>query len=76
MNEIYNETKPLYLDTDASGIGLSAALLQTRDGTSCLQDSTPDNTILHPKAFASKTLTSIEYRYSNIEKEALGILLI
>ena len=24
----YNETKPLYLQTDASGIGLGAALLQ------------------------------------------------
>ena len=28
-----NETEPLYLETDMSGIGLGAALLQTRDGT-------------------------------------------
>ena len=41
-----NETKPLYLETDASGIGLNAALLQTRDGMKCPKDSTPDNTIL------------------------------
>ena len=34
----------------------------------------PDNTILHPIAFASKSLTGTECRYSNIEREALGIL--
>ena len=33
-----------------------------------------DNTILHPIAFASKTLTGTECRYSNIEREALGML--
>ena len=38
--------KPLYLERDISGIGLSAALLQTRDGMTCLKDSTQDNTIL------------------------------
>ena len=32
----------------------------------------PDNTILHPIAFASKT--GEEHRYSNIERETLGIL--
>ena len=30
-----DETEPLYLETDACGIGLGAALLQTRDGTAC-----------------------------------------
>ena len=44
--KFYNETKPLYLETDASGIGLSATLLQTRDGTSFPKDSAPDNTSL------------------------------
>ena len=34
----------------------------------------PDNTILCPIAFASKSLTGAEHRYSNIEREALGIL--
>ena len=34
----------------------------------------PDNIILHPIAFASKSLTSVEWRYSNIKCEALGIL--
>ena len=66
--------KPLYLETDASRIGLGATLLQTRDGTTCPKDIAPDNTIVRPVMFASKSLTSAEQRYSNIEREALGIL--
>ena len=31
--KFYDETKPLYLETDAFRIGLDTALLQTRDGT-------------------------------------------
>ena len=72
--EFYDETKSLYLETDASGIGLGAALIQTRDGSSCLKDSIPNNTILQPIVFTSKSLTCAECRYSNIENEALGIL--
>ena len=34
----------------------------------------PDNTILHPIAFASKSLMDAEHRYSNIERELLSIL--
>ena len=72
--KFYNETKPLYLETDASGIRLRTALLQTRDGTTCPKDITPDNTILRAVMFPSKNLTSTEWRYSNIEREVLGIL--
>ena len=35
----------------------------------------PDNTMLCPVTFASKSLTGTEHRYSNIECEALAILL-
>ena len=63
--KFYDETKPLYLETDASGIGLGASLLQTRDGMTCPKDTAPDNTILRPIAFASKSLTSAEQRYSS-----------
>ena len=34
----------------------------------------PDNSILCPIAFASKSLTGTEHRHSNKEREALGIL--
>ena len=64
----------LNLETDASGIGLGATLLQTRDGTTCPTYIALDNTILRPIAFASKSLTRAECRYRNIEREALGIL--
>ena len=43
-------------------------------GTTCQKDIPPDNTILCPITFASKSLTGAEHRYSNIEREALGIL--
>ena len=72
--KFYEETKPLYIETDASGIALRAALLQTRGNTSCLMDGVPDNSILRPIAFASKILTSMENRYRNIEREALSML--
>ena len=52
--KLYNETKPLYLETDASGIGLGTALLQTRDGTTFSKDAAPDNTILRPIALQVK----------------------
>ena len=72
--KFYYDTKPLYLETDASGISLGAALLQLKDNTSCQKDTAPDNTILCPIAFASKSLTGAEQRYSNIKRKALFIL--
>ena len=72
--KFYDDTKPLYLERDASRVGLGAVLLQMHEGTACQKDIAPDNTILYPIAFASKSLTGAECRYSNIEREALGIL--
>ena len=59
----------LYLETDASGIGLGAALLQLHDNTACQKGMAPDNTILCPISFSSKRLTGAEWRYSNTEHE-------
>ena len=58
--KFYDDTKPLYLETDAFGVGLGAALLQLHDNTTCQKDVAPDNTTLHPIAFASKSLTGAE----------------
>ena len=71
--KFYDDTKLLYLETDASGVGLGATLLQLCDNATCQKDIAPDNTILHPIAFASKILTGVEHRYSNIKREVLGI---
>ena len=70
--KFYYKTKPLHIEMNASGLG--AALLQTRSGTSCPKDEAPDNSILRPIAFMSKSLSSMEKTYSNIKREALCIL--
>ena len=72
--KFYDETKPLYIETDASEVGLGTALIQTQSNTSCHRDEAPDNSILSPTAFSSKNLIGGERRYSNIERESLGIL--
>ena len=36
--KLYDDMKPLYLETDASGVGLHAALLQTWEGSTCQKD--------------------------------------
>ena len=72
--KFYDETKPLYIETDAHGVGLGAALLQTRCNTNFHRDNIIGNSILMPTAFSSKSLTEAGKRYSNIEREALGIL--
>ena len=70
----YDDIKLLYLETNTSRVGLDAALLQTHEGTSGQKDMVPNNIMLCPIVFASKSLTGTECRYSNIEREALGIL--
>ena len=72
--KFYDDTKLLYLETDASGVGLGAAILQLRDNTTCQTHVAPNNTIICPIAFASKCLMGTEHCYSNIKCKALGIL--
>jgi transposase InsO family protein len=54
----YDAAKPLTLQVDASLSGLGAALIQENG----------------PIAYASKSLSDAESRYSNIEREMLGIV--
>ena len=70
--KFYDASRPPHLETDASGVRLRARLLQIRDGMNCGHDEIPDNTMLHPIAFASKGLWSAKWCYSNIEWETLG----
>ena len=56
----YYETKLLYIETGASKVELGATLLQTRSSTSCPRDEAPNNSILRPIAFLSKSLCSME----------------
>ena len=74
MHGFYNEMKPLYVETAASGVGLRATLLQTRMGASSPRDEGPNNNILIPIAFMNKSLLAVEWRYSKIERKVLAIL--
>ena len=56
----YDETRPLYRETDVSGVGLGAAILQTRSNTSCHKDELPGISILRPIAFPSRGLIGAE----------------
>ena len=60
-----DNSKLLYFETYASGIGLGPALLQLHDNTVCQMGVAPQNITLHPIAFASKSLTGAEWRFSN-----------
>ena len=53
----YDHTQPLVLQTDGSEYGLGTALIQNNRSI----------------AFASKTLTDMETRYANIDRECLSI---
>ena len=59
---IVDLSKTMYVQTDASGFGLGAVLLQDVDG------------LLHPVKYLSRKLKPCELNYSTIEKECLGIV--
>ena len=61
----YRPDLDLYLETDASGEAIGMALLQSEQN---------DRSSLYPIAYGSKTLTSAETRYTNIEHELLGVV--
>ena len=66
--KFYDGTKSLYLERDASGVGLRADLLQTISGTSCPRDTTSGNSILRPITFVNKNLSSTEKKIQQHRK--------
>ncbi|GFR84159.1 Pol polyprotein [Elysia marginata] len=61
--QFFNTDRKSVVSSDASSYGLGAVLMQ--------EDETGN---LQPVAYASRSLTSTERRYSQIEKECLGIV--
>ena len=61
----YRPDLDLYLETDASGVAIGMALLQSDEN---------DRNSLYPIAYGSKTLTHTETRYANVEHELLGMV--
>ena len=77
----YDKDKPVFIEVDASGQGLDAVLLHGNKLEEELLTS-PQTEVrylsfrnrLKPIAFASKSLSDAETRYSNIERELLGVV--
>lgn len=55
-------SQPFYIQTDASDVGVGCVLFQKLDG------------VEHPVAFASRSLTKAERKYSPTERELIGII--
>ena len=72
--QFYDVNKPLYIEVDNSKKGIGAVMLQ---GDSIVPNTAKSDEILmnlRPIPYASKTLSSTESNYSNIERELLGLL--
>ena len=64
--KLFDDTRPLYLETKASGVGFEVMLVQITDEMTSTQDETLHNSMLRLIAFTSKILSSAEERYGNM----------
>ena len=71
--KFYDPNLPIFIETDASQNGIGVVLLQPLDSNFTLDENNIP-TKLMPVAFASKTLTSAECNYPNVECELLGVV--
>ena len=71
--KFYDPNLPIFIETDASQNGIGVVLSQPLDSNFTLNENNIP-TKLMPVAFASKTLTSAEHNYANIEHELLGVV--
>ena len=77
----FDKSLPVFIEVDASGHGLGACLLEGNIEEQELVNASQTEgkflefrNRLHPIAFASKSLSEAETRYSNIERELLGVV--
>jgi ribonuclease HI len=68
----FDPNKEVFVEADASGVGLGACILQRDKEVECPPEDVYYN--LRPVAFTSKSLTPCETRYSNIERELLAVV--
>ena len=73
-SKVCNASRSLYLEIDASDVGLGEVLLQVRKGMNCGNDEIPYNVTLHPITFACKSLFNAKQCYRHFEWKASGIL--
>ena len=71
--KFYDPNLPIFIETDASQNGIGVVLLLPLDSNFTLNENNIP-TKLMSVAFASKTLTSAECNYANIECELLGVV--
>ena len=71
--KFYDPNLLIFIETDASQNGMGVVLLQPLDSNFTLNENNIPMRLM-PIAFASKTLTSAECNYANIEHELLGVV--
>ena len=73
MLKYFDANLPIFIETDTSKKGIGVVLMQPDPNVQDTSKSAVPNN-LRPVYYASKTLTTTESNYSNIEREMLGVV--